>query len=525
MKTLNMTLSAITAVALLTGCGGGGGSSSSNSSDVVEERIVEAAPQGEIVEAVLQHGRFIDASVKGLGYACQTSARTGVTDLNGIFTCNEGEAIAFYIADNHIGTVLTQEIVTPYTLFPNNQEAAINLAQLLQTLDRDGNPDNGIDLDFDKLALLQGANLDFTDSDFDDDVANILGESLINGEAARQHLNDTLGLTGFEENPAEVIPEVEEPLPGEDDASGSEELLPGEDTPSDGEVGPDLIEEGDDAPIGEGVIEEDEAVLPGADEEDGSSSGGSSGVGYGPDDFVPDFTRPEDIGDLSDLLAPDEEEDSGSSSSRPAWEIPSWQDEIADSLDSPVVEGLGDIDWGAIGDSSSSDGSGSSSSAANSWMDNLNDFNQGVVGSVIDSGINIPAYVMLHPDNFTVSYSTETVGEDKAFYDAACQADFGADARAADWNHIVSLQNMGADMERLMSNLALTMDGESAIIAVDDVVTESHTLWGSQQLKETSLIEYDASYSGTMAIDNGILNGSVLASGQNLPVACYNPVP
>jgi hypothetical protein len=387
MKTLTMTLSAITAVALLTGCGGGGGGSAALA-EASSDRVVEAVPQEEAVDIVLQNGRFIDASVKGLGFVCQTSGRSGVTDTNGIFTCNTGEAIAFYIADNHIATVLTQEVVTPYTLFPNNQDAAINLAQLLQTLDRDANPDNGIDLDFDRLAQLEGSDLDFTDENFDDDVEALLREGLINEEAARQHLNNTLGLSGFEE-------------------------------------------EGDDAPIDEGVVE------------------------------------------------PDEE--SGSSSSAPFWEIPNWQDKIADALGSASVD-IENIDWEFVA-SSSSESSSSSSSAANPWDLNLGGFvSQDIADKVEIPSLNISeGEIFLTLANVTSSSIEVNLGGSEAFYNRVCQDEFGSDSHILDKSHVDFLLRYGADKEQVIQNLnanvnIISKDGEVGYDAADGGTHWTHVI-------------------------------------------------
>ncbi len=414
MKTLDITLSAITAVALLTGCGGGSSSSSSDNN----------APQVEEVDEVLQSGRFIDASVQGLGYVCQTSGRTGSTDANGIFTCNVGEAVAFYISDNYIGSALVQDTITPYTLFPNNPDAVINLAQLLQTLDSDGNPDNGITLALDRVSALEGAALNFEHEDFDLTAGALLNESLINAEAAREHLNTTLGLGSNEEH---VPVETEEDTIPEDD---------------------------------EGVVDSGES----ASSEDDDTSGGSS-------------------------------------SSHPSWELPDF--EIPD-----------DIEW-EIPASSSSEGSSSSHPAW--YVPTTVDIPSGVT-------IDVPVFTIISVDDFAASYDTAPKGQSKAYYDQICQDNHGEDAQMADWNQIEQLQNIGADMERLMSNLSLTIDGDIAFIAVDGEVDTTKTFWGLTY-EGTSTIYYDASYTGTMAIDNGIEQSSTYSTTHEYPVACYVPQP
>ncbi|MEA3523618.1 MAG: hypothetical protein U9R50_11690 [Campylobacterota bacterium] len=201
MKAYQLVLSAAATAIIMTGCGGG----ESSSDDVAAQAS----------EVQLQSGRFIDSAVAGLQYSCNPSNRMGVTDTNGIFTCNREDLISFYIAENFIGSAMVQDIITPNTFFPNNNEAAINLAQLLQTLDEDGNPDNGIVIDNEKAARLLNRELDFEDANFDDDVASYLSEMLVNEEAARQHFeNSLLALNGQSPSPMpenDEIPQNPEP--------------------------------------------------------------------------------------------------------------------------------------------------------------------------------------------------------------------------------------------------------------------------------------------------------------------------
>ena len=103
---------------LLLGCGGGGDGGATYAKDTVT-------------------GQFVDAAVSGLNYTCSSGA-TGVTNVDGEFTCNTGDTVTFYIGTYEIGSATAQMVITPYTLEPEDQEAAINIAQLLQTMDSDG---------------------------------------------------------------------------------------------------------------------------------------------------------------------------------------------------------------------------------------------------------------------------------------------------------------------------------------------------------------------------------------------------
>jgi hypothetical protein len=88
---------ALAAVALtLAGCGGGSSSTASSGSTAVT-------------------GKFVDATVVGLGYKCGTStALSGTTNASGQFTCNSGDAIAFYVGGIKLGSIASpQAVVTP----------------------------------------------------------------------------------------------------------------------------------------------------------------------------------------------------------------------------------------------------------------------------------------------------------------------------------------------------------------------------------------------------------------------------
>ena len=138
-------ISSIITTLALTGCGGGSDSSSNS-----------PAPE-------IKTGIFTDSPVKGLYY--ETKTQSGLTNESGEFKYIEGETITFKLGGSVLGISKAQETITPFTisgvkalikqreitnsflsLTPNSYEKAINIATLLQGLDKDGNHDNGIDL-------------------------------------------------------------------------------------------------------------------------------------------------------------------------------------------------------------------------------------------------------------------------------------------------------------------------------------------------------------------------------------------
>ena len=129
----------------LSACGGGGSSSSSSQNTAT------------------QTGTFVDSPVSGLSYS--TPTHSGLTNDLGEFAYLEGEQVSFSLGNTFLGVTQGAKQVTPFDLTgikpldseleitnalqatdANSFDRAINIATLLQTLDNDANPDNGIDL-------------------------------------------------------------------------------------------------------------------------------------------------------------------------------------------------------------------------------------------------------------------------------------------------------------------------------------------------------------------------------------------
>jgi hypothetical protein len=123
-----------------------------------------------------------------------------VTDSSGEYTCDVGDDVTFSIGTVTIGTIAAQSgIITPYSLFPSDLDAALNLARLLQSIDTDPN-DDIIVFDPDLVALLPDI-IDFSSETFVADLESDLGITLVSVEEAQNSLNDTILVAG------EAIPE------------------------------------------------------------------------------------------------------------------------------------------------------------------------------------------------------------------------------------------------------------------------------------------------------------------------------
>lgn len=168
---------------LFLGCGGGGGGSSSSTTVT---------------------GTFVDSPVEGLRYECSSGA-FGITNSFGQYTCNSGDSVTFYIGDITIGTTsASTSSITPYTLFPADSTAAINLARLLQSIDLDNDPTNGIVLNDVHIASLPN-NLSFSSGTFDTDVESRLNIIMVNANDAMDHLDETILSLSFAQSDKDFL--------------------------------------------------------------------------------------------------------------------------------------------------------------------------------------------------------------------------------------------------------------------------------------------------------------------------------
>jgi len=175
---------------LVTGCGGGGSSTGGSDASGVDT-------SGSSVPLV---GVIIDSAVANIRY--QTATQSGVSSSNGEFNYLAGETVTFSIGDIALPATTAQPIITPLdiagTSAPTNT-TAVNIAQLLQSLDADSNPDNGIRLADAAHTAATGLTLDFSNVSFDSDtdVINLVSNGggsgvLVSDAVAINHLQDQL---------------------------------------------------------------------------------------------------------------------------------------------------------------------------------------------------------------------------------------------------------------------------------------------------------------------------------------------
>ena len=160
---------------LLTACLGGGGGGS----------------DGDSAGAAGKTGRLVDSAVSGVSYS--TASFSGSTNADGEYLYKEGETVTFRIGDIVFPAVTAKGVLTPLDLAGStdiNDPVVINIARLLQTLDEDGNPDNGIVIP--ELATTAALDFNLGVADFAAAVQTALSITLISQTDALAHLQNEL---------------------------------------------------------------------------------------------------------------------------------------------------------------------------------------------------------------------------------------------------------------------------------------------------------------------------------------------
>ena len=175
-----------TVTLILAGCGGGGSSSD---------------------EPADQTGVFLDSAVINIGY--RTETKEGMTNALGEYEYLEGETVTFFIGDLELPPAPATGTITPLDLAGSDDTSdstVVNIIRLLQTIDEDGDPDNGITIE--DTAITTATQVDFTlpISEFESSsaVQNLVTNSgstnttLISVNEAIANFEDTLVTEGEE---------------------------------------------------------------------------------------------------------------------------------------------------------------------------------------------------------------------------------------------------------------------------------------------------------------------------------------
>ncbi|WP_372972643.1 hypothetical protein [Marinobacter sp.] len=194
-KTLLQMAIATALTAGLTACGGGSSSSSdSSTNDGGDTGGDTTTSSGQELT-----GQFVDSPVGGLEYTrSDKGGEVFLTSDQGEFTYLEDRTVNFRIGQLTIGSAAGKAVLSPRDLA--SDAGATNIARVLQTLDDDGNPANGITISAQvrsnaaraatPVNIAETADLDSIEKDITDLVGD--GRQLVSAEDAIAHLEETL---------------------------------------------------------------------------------------------------------------------------------------------------------------------------------------------------------------------------------------------------------------------------------------------------------------------------------------------
>jgi len=194
---------------ILASCGGGGGGGDE-----------------ELLRGVLS-----DSPVGGMNFITQSV--TGVTDADGEFQYREGEYVIFQLGKLSLPAVVATDLVTPLDMVAEgglDDPAVVNIARLLQSLDEDADPENGISIpDSVNDVFVDVTNFDATeDGAVEAAVEQVYGDSrpAVDADQAILHFVDTLSINAASNGTLEQLSYIV----GVDNTFSGESLFVDQDT-------------------------------------------------------------------------------------------------------------------------------------------------------------------------------------------------------------------------------------------------------------------------------------------------------
>jgi hypothetical protein len=190
---------------LLVACGGSGGDGPASSSSSSSQSNSSASSSSSSIAVAdpsrVKQGYLLDGAISNIGY--RTVSLSDLTDANGIYEYQEGETLEFFIGDLVLPAVRAQATITPFELAGSHDidnPMVINIARLLQSLDLDGDPENGIEIGPNVAAAATAINFDQSVAAFEADsaVINLLANAggahteLVSVTEAQAHFQSTL---------------------------------------------------------------------------------------------------------------------------------------------------------------------------------------------------------------------------------------------------------------------------------------------------------------------------------------------
>ena len=152
-------------------------------------------------------GIFVDSPVSGLHY--ETDTLSGMTNTEGQFHYMEGEDVTFGMGNIMFGQAMGQAVMTPLDLVPGAVDAShpkvTNMVRFMLTLDSDGDPNNGIQIESAMRMAAYGHSFDFdmpiSEFESNSEVLDFINQMphashMVNTGTAQEHFQGTLDNMG-----------------------------------------------------------------------------------------------------------------------------------------------------------------------------------------------------------------------------------------------------------------------------------------------------------------------------------------
>lgn len=196
---------AVSSAFILSGCGGSSGGSSGDSSSSNNDN-------NDSGDSSTVTGVFVDAPVAGINYTTTPGGISGQTNELGEYNYVPGDTVVFSIGDTELPAVEATGRITPADMGSgttdwSSDQTVVNILRLLQSLDSDKDPGNGITISENVHTALQDIELDPTvsESAFETQVNSTINIILRDRESAVEHFEnsqagDLIGSWVFEES-------------------------------------------------------------------------------------------------------------------------------------------------------------------------------------------------------------------------------------------------------------------------------------------------------------------------------------
>jgi len=175
-KKIILSLATVTAIAM-SGCSG-----IDSVKDAVKDAIDESAETGTAT--------YVDSAVEGVRYVC--GEKEGFTNEKGEFTFEKGKSCTLYLNNIQLREFVADELKDGKEI----KETDLAIARILQTLDSDGDPSNGITIDSELVDTMIEAGITKipeTEEELDKfrDLMNDHEVTVVTEGSAKSHLIET----------------------------------------------------------------------------------------------------------------------------------------------------------------------------------------------------------------------------------------------------------------------------------------------------------------------------------------------